>query len=1087
MKHRLSHLLTALFAALAAVLLLAACSPKPLEEKDLVSKLRRSDAFLPGNPKIESYEVLERSTDKKKDTDTLTVTVRTEEPVEAELTYVLVYTLTDDNWKLTSVDRAEDGPWTLEGPSRRELQSAARERDDFLKEHEITDVTVETTSEADDFDPEDGTYTKTLTLSLTAPYEDASYRAAVKATFTLTEDGWEPDRWRTTDTGFAAGEGPTDDFYTDVVRGCCNRNDLPCDTLTVTDRGEDLEAGTAWAEVTAAADGKYLSAANSYRVDAVYLADAVMGRPSWTVPDGGVEALGSTLEWESDIFPVCYEDRWDANVIGSLTLESPDGNGVKVSADMSCYDSYADAICRAKTFGTVSGPLEYAPGAPGGGGYTFALDGVPGDFYICSYDLSMIWYFRGLDQDRYCVFLDPTFNASAPAGPGYDNPYLDYAAGTSLRVAVGYNSPKTGISFDADTAGGGITLSNGRTYYSGDLKPAWQELEDRLSLDFIDIYQGNSALNEYRYWQEDLDKVDILLATSDKFNEGGVAGKFVNLADYLDMMPNFSAFLKSNPVSLMSLIADPYTFAMYYVPFADGVNDVMHVPLMRTDWVEKLLNGEGRFNAGSSNLTSAPVYQPYMPTAGKVTVDVVRPDGAGVETVTKDYDAAGGNIVALMNARGAMSGVDAVNMLRDYIDKAYGGYYGANRADLFIGQNAAWDADELVALLRCVVANPQTLNGTDTVQGLFSRETNNTQRRVNLVGLAGQLFGVRGLDSNCKYFYEDNFGELHDARQEPEAYKAMERMNAMAREGLIAQEYLDEKPGVQTRDFLEKDSAFMEFDYSQTQTVYNGTGVLQAGEVFRAVLTPVARWDDGSGEKFFRFAESWRDVKDQGLGIPIAGINGDRDKLYAALALFDYLYSEEGQILMSYGPDEFIKLNANGDFVTFDFNGDQRPQVSDAAYREMWDLCNGNYTDYCRKFLGTALVGIKSQSMEFQYTSPAGQEGMRIFSNAIALDVLRHPELSFTDLGYTSVAVRAPLNSTEQMLADSYTVLDEQFNNAKGGFNAFVDIIVNGYAGQAGFRDADAAAQTVSSSYGGSTVLTLYNEALRSFLYAYAG
>ena len=74
--------------------------------------------------------------------------------------------------------------------------------------------------------------------------------------------------------------------------------------------------------------------------------------------------------------------------------------------------------------------------------------------------------------------------------------------------------------------------------------------------------------------------------------------------------------------------------------------------------------------------------------------------------MTKDYDAYG-NIVAKMNEAGELDGVDAVNMLREYIDKTYGGYYGTERSNLFIGQNAAWDADELVALLRCVLPTPR--------------------------------------------------------------------------------------------------------------------------------------------------------------------------------------------------------------------------------------------------------------------------------------------------------------------------------------------------------------------------------------------
>ena len=73
--------------------------------------------------------------------------------------------------------------------------------------------------------------------------------------------------------------------------------------------------------------------------------------------------------------------------------------------------------------------------------------------------------------------------------------------------------------------------------------------------------------------------------------------------------------------------------------------------------------------------------------------------------------------------------------------------------------------DELVALLRCVVANPQTLNGTDTVQGLFSREDDNNQRRVDLFRFAGTLFGVRGLEARQDYLYVGVDGKLYDDLQ----------------------------------------------------------------------------------------------------------------------------------------------------------------------------------------------------------------------------------------------------------------------------------------------------------------------------------
>ncbi|MBO6107261.1 MAG: hypothetical protein J6P32_06690, partial [Stomatobaculum sp.] len=323
---------------------------------------------------------------------------------------------------------------------------------------------------------------------------------------------------------------------------------------------------------------------------------------------------------------------------------------------------------------------------------------------------------------------------------------LSYAPGTVLRMATGYNSTKTGLSFDAEVAGEGVTLADGVTYRAGDLKPTWVEVEKRLDVKFEDKYQGNSAAKEFDYWKERLNEIDMVSGSAAKLTEYGEAGSMVDIAPYLNQMPNFKAYLEQNPIVRLSITGNTNTGAIYFSPYFDGVNDIERMPLMRIDWVQKLLDGEGEFAADASGKTADPVYQPYMPTSGKVEIEVVKADGSGTETIAKDYDKAG-NIVDKMNAAGSMSGVDAVNMLRTYIDEAYDGYYGTERSALFCGQNAAWDADEMVALLRCVVANPQTLNGTDSIQGLFSREDDNNQRRVDMFRFAGVLFGVRGLES----------------------------------------------------------------------------------------------------------------------------------------------------------------------------------------------------------------------------------------------------------------------------------------------------------------------------------------------------
>ena len=657
---------------------------------------------------------------------------------------------------------------------------------------------------------------------------------------------------------------------------------------------------------------------------------------------------------------------------------------------------------------------------------------------------------------------------------------LPIAEGTVLRMAVGYNNAKTGLRFDPEVAGEGITLADGVTYHSGEFKPTWVAVQKLLGFTIEDLYQGNGASAEFDVWKEKLDQVDMLSGTAAKLSESGEAGLLVNIGDYLDKMPNFKAYLDANPIVKLSITGNVDTGAIYFSPYFDGVDDIEKMPLMRTDWVEKLLNGEGEFTAEASNKLKAAVYTPYMPTSGKVEIDVVKLDGSGVETIAKDYDAAG-NIIAKMNEAGELDGVAAVNMLRAYIDAAYNGYYGTERANLFIGQNAAWDADELVALLRCVVANPQTLNGTDKVQGLFSREENNTSRRADMFRFAGILFGVRGLESRQDYLYVGNDGLLHDARQEVATYEALARMNALAQEGLLSEDFLN-SADMKTEKYLENDSGFMHYDYNQTQTIYNETKLDNAaGEKYMAVMVPVARWYDGTNEDgvYMRFTESWRSVKPDGWGISKAGVGDDVNKLNAALKLIDYAYSPEGTIMMSYGPEAFRKAGE-----TFMFNGKEMPVIADATYEELWTLpTKGNYTNYARWYLGSTLSFMKSQAFEYQCTHAVGKEGAAKISNAIALGTIKHPLLAVNteNMWYTSVPTVLPTTKEDNQLLGNLTDLTEKFATSKDGQNYLVDIIVNGFTLE-GMSSPEAAAETVANTMSGTQYLDVKNLAWQDLL-----
>jgi putative aldouronate transport system substrate-binding protein len=280
--------------------------------------------------------------------------------------------------------------------------------------------------------------------------------------------------------------------------------------------------------------------------------------------------------------------------------------------------------------------------------------------------------------------------------------------------------------------------------------------------------------------------------------------------------------------------------------------------------------------------------------------------------------------------------------------------------------------------------------------------------------------------------------------------------------------------------YLENDMGFMHYDYNQTQTILNDTKLqTEDGEKYMAVMVPVARWYDGSNDEgvYMHFTESWRSVKTDGWGISKAGVGDDQDKLNAALALIDFAYSDKGQILMSYGPDAFIKTNADGSYETFDFNGKQMPVIADATRDELWELASGNYTNFARFYLGSTLSFVKSQAFEYQCTTEIGQEGAGHISKAIALGVIKHPALEVAENSwYTSVPTVLPTTSVENSTISGYTELNEKFSQKKDGENLLVNLITAGYT-DATMKDAQSTADNVAGAWSGKQYLAIKQDA----------
>ena len=417
-----------------------------------------------------------------------------------------------------------------------------------------------------------------------------------------------------------------------------------------------------------------------------------------------------------------------------------------------------------------------------------------------------------------------------------------------------------------------------------------------------------------------------------------------------------------------------------------------------------------------------------------------------------------GNIVDLQNlaintSQGEVSGKALLQILNAYIDVAYcttenGGtpfYAEANsslkRSDVFNSASAAWDADLYVALGRCFVTSGTYL-GTSVKEEaylyLLAARNYTTQRTNDIISLAGELYGVRGLESRYNYTYIDTDGSIKDARNNVETFEAMEKIHDMAKEGLfntsnnITKDHvaLPSSPntGVQT---------LSHHDYVQTQTK---DGFDNTNWNFAPVLTPVSRWNDGKGEQVMRFTESWRGVKDGGIAVSYANVKNNPERLSAVLAFIDYMYSKDGQLLLTYGPrstngnvaepnglwyanTSSLQLNDVIDSTKtipatnyceaqytvkkeyaqqcFVYEGvvyegelyiDRNiPKLTDENLNIFHQKSSNNFTDHARQMLGTCLpLGNKDQGFEYQCTSDCGKIGSRIFNIALANGTIKH-------------------------------------------------------------------------------------------------
>ena len=649
----------------------------------------------------------------------------------------------------------------------------------------------------------------------------------------------------------------------------------------------------------------------------------------------------------------------------------------------------------------------------------------------------------------------------------------------TLNMSVFYNSEETKMHYaktktkndkvftKSDTYEHVSTIDGSvKSYKLTDLKPTWAAVQDKTKLTINDVTpDGQSKIKTaFTFLQSSQFKgINIAQGSVDDIqNEALKSGTILSLSNYLDVMPNFKAFLDKYP-AVASFIKDSKG-NMYYAPYFDGLDDIERMLMVRGDWVRDLLNVESTTDTAHPLERSA--YTPFYGETDDQELTVVKADGSGTEKVHKKKTY---NIITKQNeliSKGKGTGAELTKALRDYIKATYlkadgTSYYGDNLADLFAGQNAAYDVDELIALFRCVKTSAKTLTGNeDTEIGvLFPRDYTN-DRTADLWRFL-QFFGVRGVESRSGYLYINSQGKVVDARGDADLVEGVDKLNQMFAEGLIGngKDFTDKANGGTNgkalRDYYlgnagltgTQPQGFAIYDYCQTQAAYNSKiAKLDANGYLQPLLPAMAKWN--GSDKYTFFTESWRSVKTEGWFIT-AETAKDKDKLCKALQLFDFFYSEEGNRLMSYGPDEYLAHNADGTIKYMNYQGKQVPVLGDSTLKELKELAGGNYTNYYRFWLGATLpVGyVKEQGMEYQTVDEKSKPGLDNINKAIELGVLEHVNFKnnkdkFYNISPTTFALTtAEANS----LGNNFNGLSDAINNTKGKTNIWSSIVIKGW------------------------------------------
>lgn len=603
-------------------------------------------------------------------------------------------------------------------------------------------------------------------------------------------------------------------------------------------------------------------------------------------------------------------------------------------------------------------------------------------------------------------------------------------ANKNVNVNVHYKNGEThmGVSYRGASQTTGL---GGETLQQGSLLPSWVEMETDLGVKISDVanYASDGGEKEWtdyitNGYENSSGKIDLIMADGTYSAKAANQGQLYSIDELMDqgLLPNFKKYLESSLGGITGGIWQSMKSQdgkVYYTPYFAGEAGVVEKNfMMNVDMVKLLLDDDKSscaFQAYTSDYdTTAAKTSNFTAQVPKMENEKVAVSVNGVkQEITVNYSK---SIVTIQNDLSTKNGKTYTEALKQYIDNVYGDYIGkgkiyASRSEIFTSEAACYNADDLIALMRCVQNNPQYLTGTDTIVAMAPRSVA-ANRQIQILQLAS-IWGLKGLAGEKEKLYFDKDGKLQDARTDASTYEALDLLHELYNEGLLPEEYYngynktDKSSDSFRKIHMKAGQLFMMYDFNAGTTAFNHDADSTSKTYnFEACMPPVAKWDDGeSGENnYFHYTEDVLGLKTGGYCIPKTCTN-----LEAACRIMDYTWTDKGADLQDYGPNNtyyrngVTKYDSDGNRVKDNYDAETNPNGATidlgGKFSVMWsknvtensDFIAG-WNNFCRQMIGTThgLGHQRSAGMDIQTTtSLVGRTSFAKLTSAVAAGVLR--------------------------------------------------------------------------------------------------